>query len=90
MQKMWIICAQLVHNFIDFDNILAASQQQQEEGALLLLQAQAKADIGCQEEKQVLALVEFSFWFGNPMHCQVLISLTILLFAWWGEIRNSE
>ena len=52
MQKMWIICAQLVHNFIDFDNILAASQQQQEEGALLLLQAQAKADIGCQEEKK--------------------------------------
>ena len=41
-----------MHNFIDFDNILAASQQQQEEGALLLLQAQAKADIGCQEEKK--------------------------------------
>ena len=26
-------------------------------------------------------LEKFSFWFGNPMHCSILISLTILLFA---------
>ena len=62
---------------------------QQEEGALLILQAQEKAHLGSQE-KQILAESHIFILVLKTLCIDQFYFLDIIVvFAWWGEIRNS-